>query len=57
MELYTEYLALSEEEQKELRDSISQESLKWLLETGKKADGIHQRNKHKLHFPVNLNLL
>jgi len=57
VELYTEYLALSEEEQKELRDSISQESLQWFLETGKKADGIHQRNKHKLHFPVNLNLL
>jgi len=57
VELYTEYLALPEEEQKALRDSLSEEGLKYLLETGKKADQIHARNKHKLHFPVNLNLL
>jgi len=57
VELYTEYLALSAEEQKELRDELSEEGLHYFLATGKKVDTIHQRNKHKLHFPVNLNLL
>jgi len=27
------------------------------MERGRAADAVHHRNKHKAHFPVNLNLL
>jgi NAD+ synthase (glutamine-hydrolysing) len=57
VELLTEYLAMNEEEQTKMREAVSEESWAWFTETARKAEAIHRRNKHKLHFPVNLNLL
>eukprot|EP01087_Luapelamoeba_hula_P008448 TRINITY_DN2102_c0_g1_i1.p1 TRINITY_DN2102_c0_g1~~TRINITY_DN2102_c0_g1_i1.p1 ORF type:complete len:307 (+),score=77.85 TRINITY_DN2102_c0_g1_i1:149-1069(+) len=57
VELWTEYLALSEEDKSKFKEGVAQDAWAYFEQTGAKAALIHKRNAHKLHFPVNLNIL
>jgi NAD+ synthase (glutamine-hydrolysing) len=57
VELWTTYLTWTPEKQNELLAKLSPAAKKELEETGAKAARIHNANKHKLNFPVNLNIL
>jgi len=57
VELYTEYLQLSEPEKLEFTSQLAPESLEYFTTVAKTVDDVHRRNSHKLHFPVNLNIL
>jgi len=57
IELYTEYLAKSEEKQQEIRAACSEEGWAEFEVNTKIAQGIHRRNAHKINSPVNLNIL
>jgi len=57
VELYTQYLMLKEGEKASFQSKCSPAAWKYFQETGNKADSIHRRNRHKLSFPVNLNIL
>jgi len=56
VELYTEYLELSDEDKAKFQAGLSSDSWAYFTATGEKADAINRRNRHKLHFPVNLDL-
>jgi len=56
VELYTEWLQLPEEERKEHLSKLSEESFAFFKEKGGKIDAIHKRNRHKLVYPVNLDV-
>jgi hypothetical protein len=56
IELYTEYLAMTPEAQAEFKAACSPEGLEYFTATGEKAAWHHRRNRHKLNFPVNLNV-
>jgi len=57
VELFTEYLKLSPEEQANFKNQCSEEGWKEFRLYADKAEQIHRANAHKAHFPVNLNLL
>jgi len=56
VELYTEWLQLPANEQKSIVDALSPESLAYWNEKSEKIDTIHRRNKHKLVYPLNLDV-
>jgi len=51
------YLPLSEQERSRFVSSLSPAAARQFETWRKQAEEVHNRNKHKLHFPVNLNLL
>jgi len=57
VELYTEYLKLNQEAKDAFLAGLDEKALLFFTETARKADKVHHQNKHKLHFPVCLNLL
>ena len=57
VELYTEYLKLNEEAKNEFLAQLDERATAYFKETAAKADKVHHQNKHKLHFPVCLNIL
>ncbi|KAL9654818.1 hypothetical protein ABK040_008611 [Willaertia magna] len=57
VELLTEYLATTKEEQKEFLDSLPEEALKQFNELAREAQSIHRRNNHKAKYPLNLNII
>jgi len=57
IELYTEYLQLDEEGKKAFRGKCSDETWAHFNGITDEIDKVHNRNKHKLNFPVNLNIL
>jgi NAD+ synthase (glutamine-hydrolysing) len=56
VELYTELLARPEEKEKFVQ-SLDEENLKQWNEVSTTIDAIHQRNKHKEYWPVNLDII
>jgi len=57
VELLTEYLDYSEEEQQRMLNSFSEEGLKQFRELEKMAVTVHNRNSHKADYPYNINIL
>jgi NAD+ synthase (glutamine-hydrolysing) len=57
IELYTEYLRFDEKTKQEMMARLSEDSVKMFHDLAGKADVIHRRNKHKAHFPLNINVL
>jgi len=57
VELFTEYLRLSAEEQEKIKSECSEEAWKEFEDSAKKAKDVHRRNSHKLDYPKNLNIL
>mmetsp|Transcript_11152 Transcript_11152/g.45415 ORF Transcript_11152/g.45415 Transcript_11152/m.45415 type:complete len:298 (-) Transcript_11152:94-987(-) len=57
IELYTEYLRYSEEDQAAFKAKCNEAAWKYFTETREEVDKVHRRNQHKLNFPVNLNIL
>lgn len=57
IELYTEYLRKTPEVKAEWQNSCTPEGWQYFTETAKQAAWHHKRNKHKLNFPVNLNII
>jgi NAD+ synthase (glutamine-hydrolysing) len=54
IELWTNFLAMKEEEQAAAKEKMSEEGLKQFDEMAAKAVQIHKRNQHKLDAPLNL---
>ncbi len=57
VELLTEYLRYSEEDQKQFMSELSEEGKAQFAKLRKMAETIHYRNKHKEKYPLNLNVL
>eukprot|EP01006_Ploeotia_vitrea_P024376 TRINITY_DN57167_c0_g1_i1.p1 TRINITY_DN57167_c0_g1~~TRINITY_DN57167_c0_g1_i1.p1 ORF type:complete len:302 (+),score=68.37 TRINITY_DN57167_c0_g1_i1:51-956(+) len=57
VELWTTYLAYDEAKQAELKAKLGDEAKAQFETLGAAAAKVHNANKHKLNFPVNLNLL
>jgi len=57
IELYTEYLRFDTKSKDELMARLSADGKAQFKELSEKADTIHRRNRHKAHFPLNLNIL
>jgi len=56
VELYTEWKKLPEDQRKAFLSSLSVESLAFFKEKGNRIEEIHQRNRHKLVYPLNLDI-
>ncbi len=56
VELYTEWLQLPEAERSELLSKLSKESLAYFKDKSGKVEAIHRRNRHKLAYPINLDV-
>eukprot|EP01094_Clydonella_sp_ATCC50884_P021538 TRINITY_DN4767_c0_g1_i3.p1 TRINITY_DN4767_c0_g1~~TRINITY_DN4767_c0_g1_i3.p1 ORF type:complete len:154 (+),score=54.22 TRINITY_DN4767_c0_g1_i3:584-1045(+) len=56
IQLYTEYLKRDGTWRANFKDSLSTEAYEEFLEYANIADEVHERNKHKLNFPNNLNV-
>lgn len=56
VELYTEWLQLPQTERDQLLSNLSPESLIYFREKAGVVDSIHKRNKHKLVYPINLDV-
>ena len=54
IELWTNFLSMSQEDQDAAKKKMSAEGRKQFDEWGGMAEKIHKRNKHKLNSPVNL---
>jgi len=54
VELWTEYLSFSQEEQEKFRNALSEEARKEFDYNGEKAATVHRRNKHKDVYPLNI---
>jgi len=54
IELWTEYLAYTEEMKQEFRKECSDDAFKQFMETGERARLVHNRNRHKEKYPLNL---
>jgi NAD+ synthase (glutamine-hydrolysing) len=57
VELYTEYLNYSKEEQEKLLNELSDDALKQFRKLENMAVTIHKRNSHKEDYPYNINIL
>lgn len=57
VELLTSYLASSPVQQQQFKQRCSPEGWEYFSQTAEKAKAIHDRNAHKAHFPLNLNVL
>eukprot|EP01104_Vermistella_antarctica_P001870 TRINITY_DN11_c0_g1_i1.p2 TRINITY_DN11_c0_g1~~TRINITY_DN11_c0_g1_i1.p2 ORF type:complete len:298 (+),score=90.83 TRINITY_DN11_c0_g1_i1:237-1130(+) len=57
VELYTQYLMKDEEGRKAFKAGFNADALKYFDETCVLVDKVHNRNKHKLNSPVNINIL
>jgi hypothetical protein len=56
VELYTEWLQLPESQKSELLSKLSKESLAYFKDKAAKVETIHRRNRHKLVYPINLDV-
>ena len=56
IELWTNYLDLSEDKQKEIKRDLSNDALKQFEEWGQLAINIHKRNEHKFDSPKNIDI-
>lgn len=56
VELYTEWLQLPESQRSVLLSRLSPESLAFFKEKAAIVESIHNRNKHKLVYPINLDI-
>eukprot|EP01083_Nonionella_stella_P042803 115536_1 len=56
IELWTNYLEYDDKEKEEFKKDLNVDALKQLEEWGEKAVKIHNRNKHKLDSPKNINI-
>jgi len=57
VELLTEKLVLSQEEQEEFKKTLSEEALQQYEELSAEAKLVHRRNNHKAKYPLNLNII
>lgn len=57
VELMTELMVKTEEEQKAIKQSWSPEALNQFEELSAEAKLVHKRNNHKAKYPLNLNLI
>jgi len=56
VELYTEWLQLPAQVQTQFLSTLSPESLAFWKDKSEKIDAIHRRNRHKLVYPLNLDV-
>lgn len=57
VELFTEYLGLDPEKQKEIKAECSDEAWAEFEKCAEMAKKVHNRNKHKEKYPYNINIL
>lgn len=56
VELLTEYLDYSKEDQEQMLNGFSEEGLRQFRELEQKAVAVHKRNSHKEDYPYNINV-